>query len=81
MDFQSYFKPWCDSREREVRFINDISSIFEYHCIIMVKNCFDFLDDFDTDRNEVILINTASSLIPDDFHEDSFGNNEVNNKL
>ena len=47
----------------------------------MVKNSFDFLDDFDTDRNEVILINTASSLIPDDFHEDSFGNNEVNNKL
>ena len=68
--FRLYFKPIIDSREREVRFIDNIISTFEDHFSIRAINIFDVLDDFDTDTNEAILINTESSSILEDFHED-----------
>ena len=58
MDFWLKFKPRIDSRERGFIFINDLPYIFEYICSIAMINSFDVLEDFDTDRNEVILINT-----------------------
>ena len=81
MSFRLDFKRLLESREREVRFINDLPSIFEDHFIIAVINSFGVLDEFDTGRNKVILINTESTSIPNDFHEDSFGIIEVNNIL
>ena len=81
MDFWLYFKPIIESREGEVRFINDLPPIFEDWFSIAVINSFDLLYDFGTDRNEVILINTESTSIPDYFHKDSFEYIEVNNIL
>ena len=81
MDFWLKFKPRIDSRERGFIFINDLPYIFEYICSIAMINSFDVLEDFDTDRNEVILINTEWTSITDDFHEDQFGVIEVNNIL
>ena len=81
MAFRLDFKPIIDSRERKVRLIDDIPSIFEDHFSIAVINSFDVLGDFYTYRNEVMLINTESNSIPEYFHEDSFGVIEVNNIL
>ena len=63
MDFRLDFKPSVDSREREVIFIDNLPSIFEDRCNIVVINSLNVLGDLDTDRNEVILINTESTSI------------------
>ena len=81
MDFWLYFKLITDPREREVIFINDLPPIFEDCFSIAVINSFDLLYNFGTDRNEVILINTGSTSIPDYFHKDSFEYIKVNNIL
>ena len=57
------------------------SSIFEDPCSIAVINRFDVLENFETDRNEFILINTESNSITKYFHENSFLVIEVNNIL
>ena len=72
MYIRLYFKPIIDLIEIEVIFIDNLPSIFGDHSSIEAINRFDVLEDFYTDRNEVILINTESSSIPKDFHEDSF---------
>ena len=81
ISFRLDFKPSIDSREIEVIYIDDLPYIFEDHFIIAVINIFDVLDIFETDRNEFILINTESTSIHEDLHENSVGFIEVNNIL
>ena len=56
--FMLYFKPSIELIEKEIIFLYNIPSIFEYPWSIAVINTFDELDDFDTDINEFVLINT-----------------------
>ena len=67
MDFRLNFKSSIDSIKIEVRFIDDLPSIFEDHFSIAMINIFDILEDFYTNINEVILINKESNSIPEKF--------------